>query len=65
MESPIHIISTQICELSIALASETVEAQSNKIPAVQPLLKKLYIEVCMVVTDALNCQKEAAEVIIN
>lgn len=64
IESPMHIISTQICELGITLASETVEAKSNEIPAVQALLKKLDIEGCMVVADALNCQKETAEVII-
>ena len=64
IESPMHIISAQICELGITLASETVEAKSNEIPAVQALLKKLDIEGCMVVADALNCQKETAEVII-
>lgn len=64
IESPMHIISAQICELGITLASETVEAKSNEIPAVQELLKKLDIEGCMVVADALNCQKETAEVII-
>ncbi len=36
-----HIISAQICERGITLASETVEAKSNEIPAVQELVKKM------------------------
>lgn len=65
MSSPLHIISAQICELGITLASETVEAKSNEIPAVQELLKKMDIEGCLVVADALNCQQKTAEVIVN
>lgn len=62
--SPLHIISAQICELGITLASETVEAKSNEIPAVQKLLKKMDIEGCLIVADALNCQQKTAEEII-
>lgn len=40
MGNPLHIISAQICELGITLASETVSTKSNEIPAVQELLKK-------------------------
>lgn len=38
VSSPLHIISAQICELGITLASETVADKSNEIPAVQELL---------------------------
>lgn len=40
MDSPPRIISAQICEIGVTLASETVESKSNEIPAVQELLKK-------------------------
>lgn len=40
MGSPLHIISAQIYELGITLASKTVESKINEIPAVQELLKK-------------------------
>lgn len=40
MDSPLHIISAQICEIGVTLASEAVEDKSNEIPAVQELLKK-------------------------
>lgn len=65
MSRPVHIISAQICELGITLASETAEAKSNEIPAVQKLLKKMDIEGCLIVADALNCQQKTAEVIVN
>lgn len=52
MSSPLHIISAQICELGITLASETVADKSNEIPAVQRLLEKMDIEGCIVVADA-------------
>lgn len=39
MDSPLHIISAQICEIGVTLASEAVEDKSNEIPAVQELLK--------------------------
>lgn len=62
--SPLHIISAQICELGITLASETVSTKSNEIPAVQELLKKMDVEGCLVVADALNCQQKTAGIIV-
>lgn len=64
MSDPLHIISAQICELGITLASETVDAKHNEIPAVQELLKKMDIQGCIVVADALNCQQKTAEIIV-
>ena len=64
MSDPLHIISAQICELGITLASETVDAKSNEIPAVQELLKKMDIEGCLIVADALHCQQKTAEMVI-
>jgi len=63
-DSPLHIISAQLSELSITLASKSVEGKSNEIPAVQELIGELDIQGCMVVADALNCQRETAEAII-
>ncbi len=64
IESPLHIISAQISELGLTLAQRSTDDKSNEIPAVQELLKTLNIEGHMVVADALNCQKETAEIII-
>ena len=62
--SPLHIISAQLCELGITFASKSVEGKSNEIPAVQQLIGELDIAGCMVVADALNCQRETAKAII-
>ncbi len=63
-DSPLHIISAQLCELGITLASKSVDGKSNEIPAVQELLTELDISGCMVVADALNCQKKTAKAVI-
>ena len=63
-KNPLHIVSAQLCELGITLAQRSVDGKSNEIPAVQKLLKELNIKGSIVVADALNCQKETAEVIV-
>lgn len=64
-DSPLHIVSAQIGELGLTLAQATVQSKSNEIPAVQELIKTLEIEGCMVVADALNCQIQTAQAIID
>lgn len=63
-ESPLHIVSAQISELGIMLAQRSVDGKSNEIPAVQELLKELNIKGSVIVADALNCQKETADIIV-
>ena len=63
-DSPLHIISAQIGELGLALAQRTVASKSNEIPAVPKLVQELKIPGCMVVADAMNCQIETAEAIL-
>jgi len=65
IDSPLHIISAQISELGLTLSQNTVDSKSNEIPAVQELLKGLNIEGTLVTADALNCQKDTAEIIID
>lgn len=64
-ESPLHIVSAQISELGMTFASKSVDGKSNEIPAVQELLKELDIHGCMIVADALNCQKETAKIVVD
>lgn len=63
-ESPLHIVSAQVSELGITFAQRSVAGKSNEIPAVQELLQELEISGCMVVADALNCQKKTAKAVI-
>ena len=57
IESPLHIISAQVCEMGLTLAQHCTDDKRNEIPAVQELLKELNIKDHIVVADALNCQK--------
>jgi predicted transposase YbfD/YdcC len=63
-KNPLHIVSAQIAELGITYGQKAVEGKSNEIPAVRELIKLLNIEGCLIVSDALNCQKETAKAIV-
>ena len=63
-ESPLHIISVYISEIGMTFVQKIVNDKSNEIPAIQGLLNELNIKGCVVVADALNCQKETAKTII-
>ena len=63
--SPLHIISAHLAELGITLGQKTVTEKSNEIPAMRELIEILSIKGCIVVADALNCQKETAKAVIN
>ncbi len=57
-KSPMHIVSAHIAELGITFGQYAARDKSNEIPAVRELLSLLDIEGCLVVADALNCQKD-------
>ncbi len=63
-ENPLHIVSAQIAELGITFGQQAVAGKSNEIPAVRELLKILNIKGCMVVADAMHCQKETAKAVL-
>ena len=63
-ESAVHIVSAQMSELGLTIGTECVASKSNEIPAVRELIKRLDIKDAMIVADALNCQTETAEAII-
>jgi predicted transposase YbfD/YdcC len=61
--SALHIVSAFVAECKMTFAQTACDEKSNEIPAVQELLKTLDLSGCMVVADALNCQKETAKII--
>ena len=63
-DSPLHIVSAHLAELGITYGQYTVDGKSNEIPAMRKLLEFLDVQGCMVVADAMHCQKETAEAII-
>ena len=62
--SPLHIVSAHLAELGLTFGQKTVDSKSNEIPALRELLDLLNIEGCIVVADALHCQRETAKKII-
>jgi len=64
-DKPLHILSAYLCELGLTISQKTVDEKSNEIPAMRELLKMIDIRGCIVVADALHCQTETAETIIN
>jgi predicted transposase YbfD/YdcC len=64
-EKPLHIVSAHIAELGITIGQQTVDEKSNEIPAVRDLIGLLNIEGCMVVADALHCQKGTAKAAVD
>lgn len=58
-------MSAQVAELRITFAQQSMAGKSNEIPAVRELLEQLELGGCLVVADALNCQKETAHTILS
>ena len=63
-EKPLHIISAQLTEAGLTFAQNSTDGKGNEIPAVRELLEMLEIKGCMIVADAMHCQKETASCII-
>ena len=63
-DKPIHIVSAHIAELGLTFASHKTDDKSNEIPAMRELLEIMDIEGCIVVADAIHCQKETAAAIV-
>lgn len=64
-KNPLHIVSAQIAEYGITFGQKAVDGKSNEIPAVRELIELLEIKGCLIVADALNCQKETAKTIVD
>ena len=63
-DQAVHVVSAYMSELGLTIGTEAVAGKSNEIPAVRELIRRLDIKDALVVADALNCQKETAEAII-
>lgn len=64
-QEAIHLVSAWASESGVLLGQRRVEAKSNEISAVPELLKLLFIKGCIVTLDALNCQKDIAQTILD
>lgn len=63
-KSPIHMVSAFACENNLVLGQVKTDEKSNEITAIPKLLEILSIENTVVTIDAMGCQKEIADKII-
>lgn len=64
-KSALHSVSAWACGLRLCLGLTSVDEKSNEIPAVRELLKVLELEGAVVTADAMHCQKETAQAVID
>lgn len=57
-KKPLHMVSAWAQEYGIVLGAVATEEKSNEITAIPELLHLLFLDGCMVTTDAMGCQKK-------
>ena len=63
-QSPLHVVSAWASEQSLVLTQEVTSEKSNEITAIPEVLGALNLEGALVTIDAMGCQIEIAEQII-
>jgi predicted transposase YbfD/YdcC len=64
-KSPIHLVSAWASNNGVVLGQVRVEDKSNEITAIPRLLEMLDLKGCLVTIDAMGCQREIAQKIID
>jgi len=64
-QDAIQLVSAWASQSGLVLGQRKVDAGSNEMTAVPELLKLLFIRGCVVTVDALNCQKDIAQTVID
>lgn len=62
---PLHIVSAWATSQHLTLGQTTINEKSNEITAIPVLLKTLHLKGAIVTIDAMGCQKEIAQKIID
>ena len=60
----LHVLSAYSCANGLSLGQLKVDGKTNEITVIPELIKQLAIEGAIVTIDAMGCQKEVAQVII-
>jgi predicted transposase YbfD/YdcC len=63
-QAALHLVSAWAVESHLTLGQEAVDSKSNEITAIPKLLKLLDLEGALVTIDAMGCQKEIAEQVV-
>lgn len=64
IETMMNIV-TAYTDTGIALGQIVVDSKSNEIPAVRELIELLDVKGTIITADAMHCQRETTETIIN
>ena len=64
IEKMMNIV-TAYTDTGISLIQKTVDKKTNEIPAVKELIEMLDVKGLIITADAMHCQKETAETIVN
>lgn len=64
-KNPLHLVSAWACEARLTLGQVATDAKSNEITAIPLLLELLDLKGATVTIDAMGCQKEIAEKIVD
>src|SRR5260221_3450888 len=64
-QDAIHLVSAFAHASGLLLGPRQVDDKSNEITAVPALLKRLFIKGCVVTVDALTCQKDIAQSLVD
>jgi predicted transposase YbfD/YdcC len=64
-KTALHTITAFACDMRVCLRQMSVDEKSNEIPAVPELLKLMELSGATVTLDAMHCQVETAQAIIN
>jgi predicted transposase YbfD/YdcC len=64
LQSPLNIVSAYITEMGLILGQIAVDGKKNEIPCAKELLDLLNVEGAIIVADALHCQRETAQKIV-
>lgn len=63
--NPLHLVSAWACEARLTLGQVATEAKSNEITAIPLLLELLDLKGATVTIDAMGCQKDIAQKIVD
>jgi predicted transposase YbfD/YdcC len=63
--NPLHLVSAWACETRLTLGQVATDTKSNEITAIPLLLELLTLQGATVTIDALGCQKEIAQKIVD
>lgn len=64
-KSALHSVSAWVCGMKMCIGLKSVDDKSNEIPAVQQLIDMLDLQGAVVTADAMHCQTETAQKIID